>query len=336
MKPYMRNRITTFLAPDRDPLGEGYNLIQARISVGSGGWLGRGLGNGTQTQLNFLRVQHTDFIFAVIGEELGFVGGVGLIVLYGLLLWRCLRVLVRSRDAFGRYLVGGITGTIAFQAFVNIGMNVGLLPVTGIPLPFISSGGSSLLTLFAALGIVQSVLFHSQARRYDSRPSVGVPARSRLRAGRFALPEVGPAAVDGLGAGTLAAVPAWGSIDAFDLPVAAGGARGRGADAGRVADSRSDDGMAAWRAEVSTPPRPRGADPRAEDDGAAWRAEASPAALASVPRDERLRWRADDRAEASSRRERDASGISVRAARRRAEGIAAEERAALRLRGDRP
>ena len=335
MKPYMRNRITTFLAPDRDPLGEGYNLIQARISVGSGGWLGRGLGNGTQTQLNFLRVQHTDFIFAVIGEELGFVGGVGLIVLYGLLLWRCLRVLVRSRDAFGRYLVGGITGTIAFQAFVNIGMNVGLLPVTGIPLPFISSGGSSLLTLFAALGIVQSVLFHSQARRYDSRPSVGVPARSRLRAGRFALPEVGPAAVDGLGAGTLAAVPAWGSIDAFDLPVTVGGARGRGADAVRVPDWTSDDAMAAWRAEVSTPPRPRGADPRAEDDGAAWRAEASPAALASVPRDERLRWRADDRAEASSRRERDASGISLRAARRRAEGIAAEERAALRLRGDR-
>jgi rod shape determining protein RodA len=335
MKPYMRNRITTFLAPDRDPLGEGYNLIQARISVGSGGWVGRGLGNGTQTQLNFLRVQHTDFIFAVIGEELGFVGGVGLILLYGLLLWRCLRVLVRSRDAFGRYLVGGITGTIAFQAFVNIGMNVGLLPVTGIPLPFISSGGSSLLTLFAALGIVQSVLVHSQARRYDSRPSVGVPARSRLRAGRFALPEVGHAVVDGLPAGSLAAVPAWGTLDAFDVPDAAAAARGRSADGGRVPDSTIDDGTAAWRAETSLPPRPRGADPRAGDRGAAWRAEASPEALAAVPRGERLRWRADDSAAASSRRERDASGMAMRGARRRAPGIAAEERAALRLRGDR-
>ncbi len=328
MKPYMRNRITTFLAPDRDPLGEGYNLIQARISVGSGGWLGRGLGNGTQTQLNFLRVQHTDFIFAVIGEELGFVGGVGLIILYGLLLWRCLRVLVRSRDAFGRYLVGGITGTIAFQAFVNVGMNVGLLPVTGIPLPFISSGGSSLLTLFAALGIVQSVLVHSQARRYDSKPSVGVPARSRLRAGRFALPDVGPAAADGLPTGTLAAVPAWGPVDAFDLPGAAASPSGTPSDGGaspRMA-MRERGG-----AELPVPPRPRGSDPRFEERGAS----ASPVAMVPGARDERLRWRADDRADASSRRERDASGLSVRAARRRAQGLAAEERAALRLRGDR-
>ena len=337
MKPYMRNRITTFLAPDRDPLGEGYNLIQARISVGSGGWLGRGLGNGTQTQLNFLRVQHTDFIFAVIGEELGFVGGVGLIVLYGLLLWRCLRALGRSRDAFGRYLVGGITGTIAFQAFVNIGMNVGLLPVTGIPLPFISSGGSSLLTLFAALGIVQSVLLHSQARRYDSRPSVGVPARTRLRAGRFALPEEQQRhAADGLPSGALAAVPAWGSVDAFDLPDTAATWREREvAGPAGAADARSEDAMAAWRAEVSTPPRPRGANPRAEDGGEAWRAAVSTATVVPAPRDERLRWRADDRAEASSRRARDASGSSMRAARRRAEGLASEERAALRLRGDR-
>ncbi len=188
MKPYMRRRITSFLSPDRDPLGEGYNLIQARISVGSGGWWGRGLGNGTQTQLNFLRVQHTDFIFAVIGEELGFMGGLGLLMLYGILFWRCLRAVQVSRDAFGRYLVGGITGMILFQAFVNIAMNIGLLPVTGIPLPFISLGGSSLLTLFASLGLVQSVVVHSQSRRYDAKPSVEVPARSRLRAGRFALP----------------------------------------------------------------------------------------------------------------------------------------------------
>ena len=341
MKPYMRNRITTFLAPDRDPLGEGYNLIQARISVGSGGWLGRGLGNGTQTQLNFLRVQHTDFIFAVIGEELGFVGGAGLILLYGLLLWRCLRVLGQSRDAFGRYLVGGITGTIGFQAFVNIGMNVGLLPVTGIPLPFISSGGSSLLTLFAALGIVQSVLFHSQARRYDSKPSVGVPARSRLRAGRFALPEVNLGTADGVSAGTPPLVPAWSSADTFDLNGAADVARRtpeRASVQTRSQIGRVGDGMEAWRLEASTPPRPRGSDPRAADGGASWRADASPEALAAVPRSERLRWRDDDalaRAEASSRREKDPSGLGARAARRRAEGVAAEERAALRLRGDR-
>jgi hypothetical protein len=335
MKPYMRNRITTFLAPDRDPLGEGYNLIQARISVGSGGWLGRGLGNGTQTQLNFLRVQHTDFIFAVIGEELGFVGGVGLIFLYGLLLWRCLRALGQSRDAFGRYLVGGITGMIGFQASVNIGMNVGLLPVTGIPLPFISSGGSSLLTMFAAMGIVQSVLFHSQARRYDSRPSVGVPARSRLRAGRFALPDYGPAVADRGAPGTPSPVRAWGSIDEFDLPEAPNSVRKHGFDGARPAAGRVGGDMDSWRLEASIPPRPRGSDPRTEDSGAAWRRDASPEASAVMPRSERLRWREDDRVEASSRRERDPSGLSVRVARRRAEGIAAEERAALRLRGDR-
>ena len=122
-------------------------------------------------------------------------GGCGLLALYAVLLWRCLRAVHVSRDAFGRYLAGGVTGMVLFQAFVNIGMNIGLLPVTGIPLPFISFGGSSLLTLFASLGIVQSVLVHSQSRRYDARPSVEVPARSRLRAGRFALPFIPDASV---------------------------------------------------------------------------------------------------------------------------------------------
>ncbi len=184
---YMRRRLTTFLAPEKDPLGEGYNLIQAKISVGSGGWWGRGLGNGTQTQLNFLRVQHSDFIFAVLGEELGFMGATALLVLYGLLFTRCLRVAARSRDSFGQLLAVGVTSMLLFQAFVNVGMNVGLLPVTGIPLPFISAGGSSLVSIFVSLGLLQSVLIHSQTRRYDTQPNVRVPATLRLRRSRFPL-----------------------------------------------------------------------------------------------------------------------------------------------------
>jgi rod shape determining protein RodA len=191
LQDYMRRRLLTFLAPERDPLGEGYNVIQARISVGSGGWLGRGLGNGTQTQLNFLRVQHTDFIFAVLGEELGFVGAMALLGLYGLLFWRCLRVATRSRDAFGRLLAAGVTSMLLFQVFVNVGMNIGLVPVTGITLPLISFGGSSLVTTFLCLGLLQSVLIHSQARRYDTKPNVRVPASMRLRRARFPLRLVG-------------------------------------------------------------------------------------------------------------------------------------------------
>lgn len=184
---YMRRRLTTFWAPEKDPLGEGYNLIQAKISVGSGHWWGRGLGNGTQTQLNFLRVQHSDFIFAVLGEELGFVGALTLLLLFGLLFTRCLRVAARSRDEFGRLMAFGVTSMLLFQTFVNVGMNVGLLPVTGIPLPFISAGGSSLLSIFVCLGLLQSVLIHSQARRYDTQPNVRVPATLRLRRTRFPL-----------------------------------------------------------------------------------------------------------------------------------------------------
>jgi rod shape determining protein RodA len=191
MHDYMRRRLTTFLAPEKDPLGEGYNLIQARISIGSGGWWGRGLGNGSQTQLNFLRVQHSDFIFAVLGEELGFMGAVVLLCLYGLLFWRCLRVATLSRDTFGRLLAVGATSMLLFQTFVNVGMNIGLLPVTGIPLPFISAGGSSLISIFISLGILQSVLVHSQSRRYDARPHVRVPSSVRLRRARFPEAPVG-------------------------------------------------------------------------------------------------------------------------------------------------
>ncbi|MGI8422749.1 MAG: rod shape-determining protein RodA [Chloroflexota bacterium] len=187
MHDYMRRRLLIFLSPERDPFGEGYNVIQARISVGSGGWWGRGLGNGTQTQLNFLKVQHSDFIFAVLAEELGFIGAVALFALFGALFWRCLRVGQRSRDTFGRLLAAGVVSMVLFQLFINVGMNIGLAPVTGIPLPFISAGGSSLLGLFACLGMLQSVLIHSQARRYDTQPSVSVPASLRIRRERFPL-----------------------------------------------------------------------------------------------------------------------------------------------------
>lgn len=187
MKEYMRRRLLTFMAPDRDPLGEGYNLIQARISIGSGGLWGRGLGNGTQTQLNFLRVQHSDFIFAVLGEELGFVGALLLLGLFAALLYRCMRVGQHSRDTFGKLLASGVAAMLLFQVFVNVGMNVGMLPVTGIPLPFISAGGSNLVTTFMGLGLLQSVLIHAQARRYDTRPNVRVPVTLRLRRERLAL-----------------------------------------------------------------------------------------------------------------------------------------------------
>ena len=191
MHDYMRRRLMIFLAPERDPFGEGYNMIQARISVGSGGWWGRGLGNGTQTQLNFLKVQQSDFIFAVLAEELGFIGAAILLALFGALLFRCLLIGQRSRDGFGRLLAAGVTSMLLFQVFINIGMNIGIAPVTGIPLPFISAGGSSLLTVFISLGVLQSVLIHAQARRYDTQPNVSVPATIRIRRERFPLRWVG-------------------------------------------------------------------------------------------------------------------------------------------------
>ena len=152
----MRQRIMLFLSPDSDPLGAGYNMIQARISIGSGGWWGRGLGEGTQTQLSFLRVRHTDFIFAVVGEELGFFGAVGVLVAYAWLILRCLAAVTSTTDVFGRLLATGVATMLLFEIFVNVGVNLGLVPVAGIPLPFLSYGRSALLANFLALGLVQS------------------------------------------------------------------------------------------------------------------------------------------------------------------------------------
>ena len=155
---YQRDRIALFFNPNSDPLGGGFNILQAEISVGSGGIFGKGLTEGSQTQLDFLQTPTTDYIFSVLGEELGLVGAVVLLTLFAALLFRTLRVATMARDQFGRLLATGIAIMILFQVFINIAVNVRLLPVTGIPPPFISQGGSSLIMLFAALGLLQSVL----------------------------------------------------------------------------------------------------------------------------------------------------------------------------------
>ena len=156
LQDYMRQRILLFIDPQGNP-DEYYNIQQALISIGSGGWLGKGFGNGTQSQLHFLRVRHTDFIFSVIGEELGLLGAIALFALFVILLWRILRVAGMAQDPFGRLICVGVAGILFLQTTVNIGVNLGLLPVTGLPLPFVSYGGSSLLTFFIALGLVESV-----------------------------------------------------------------------------------------------------------------------------------------------------------------------------------
>ncbi|AKM81884.1 TPA: rod shape-determining protein RodA [Candidatus Berkelbacteria bacterium] len=157
LKPYQQLRITSFINPSADPHGTGYNVSQAKIAVGSGGLWGTGLGKGSQSQLNFLPVSHTDFIFAGTAEATGFIGSTFLIILLILLVMRTINVAVIAKDNFGMYLSGGIAGIFLFQILVNIGMNLGIMPVTGIPLPFVSSGGSSMITNMAAIGILQSI-----------------------------------------------------------------------------------------------------------------------------------------------------------------------------------
>jgi len=158
LRPYQIARVIVFLNPEASALDGGYNIIQARISMGNGGLTGQGFMGGTQGQLDYLRVQHTDFIASVIGEEFGFVGMIALLLVYGLLLWRMIRVARLARDEYGELIAAGITTIFLFQIFVNVGMNMQLMPVTGIPLPLISYGGSSLVTLLAAQGILQSIL----------------------------------------------------------------------------------------------------------------------------------------------------------------------------------
>jgi rod shape determining protein RodA len=154
---YQIDRLLAFTNPDYDPQGVGYNTNQARITLGSGGLLGVGLFQGTQTSGNFVPEQQTDFIFTVVGEELGFVGSALIIVLFGILLWRALRIAMRAEDLFGTLVATGVVCWFTFQMFENIGMVVGIMPVTGVPLPFISYGGSSMFANWMALGLLENV-----------------------------------------------------------------------------------------------------------------------------------------------------------------------------------
>ncbi len=157
LRDYQKERLTSFLNPTPDISDSGYQLYQSQIAVGSGGWFGRGLTNGTQAQGDFLPVQTTDFVFSVLAEELGFLGAMVLFVLFALLLWRVIVAAWRSRDPFGTLFASGIASMVLFQLFVNVGMVMGIMPITGIPLPFVTHGGASLVSIAVGLGIIQSI-----------------------------------------------------------------------------------------------------------------------------------------------------------------------------------
>ena len=154
LKPYQRDRIKIFLNPEADPRGAGYQTIQSKVAIGSGGGMGKGFMQGSQTQLRFLPEQHTDFIYAVIGEEFGFVGALSGLILYFILLIRGVQIASLVRSKFNSIVAIGIVTLIAFHMIINIGMTVGLLPVTGLPLPFVSYGGSALVTNMVMIGIL--------------------------------------------------------------------------------------------------------------------------------------------------------------------------------------
>lgn len=174
MQDYQRERLISFASPEQDPQGIGFHSIQSTIAVGSGGVFGRGLGRGTQSRLQFLPEFRTDFIFAFIAEEFGFVGSSIVLVLYLIILLLIFQTLNRSRDRFGELICIGVLFMISVQVFVNIGMNVGLLPITGITLPLLSYGGSSLISVLICLGLVASVgKFSSKKRSVESFDPIG-------------------------------------------------------------------------------------------------------------------------------------------------------------------
>jgi rod shape determining protein RodA len=157
---YQRNRVLTFLEPERDPLGAGYHILQSKIALGSGGIFGKGFMEGTQSQLNFLPEKHTDFIFTMLGEELGLVGGLVLLALYFVVLMFSLNVALQCRNQFGRLVAIGVSMTFFFYVFINTSMVMGLLPVVGVPLPLVSYGGTAMLSLMFAFGLLMSVHIH--------------------------------------------------------------------------------------------------------------------------------------------------------------------------------
>lgn len=170
LKPYQVDRLTAFMHPNDDPGGQGYQQAQAQIAIGSGQRTGRGTELATQTQLNFLPEHHTDFIFAVVGEVYGFAGAALVLTLYALLLWRALRIMASSRDQLGTLIAAGVVAIFMFQVFVNVGMNIGIMPITGVTLPLLSYGGASMLVTFIALGMLQSVAVHSHGPRMSANP----------------------------------------------------------------------------------------------------------------------------------------------------------------------
>ncbi len=163
LKPYQIDRFMAFTNPDLDPRGAGYNVEQARIAVGNGGLFGQGLFEGSQTQSGFVPEQHTDFIFTVAGEELGLIGAGLVIALLGVVIWRALMIAYQTDDLFGRVAAAGIACWFGFQAFQNIGMCLGIMPVTGVPLPFVSYGGSSVFASMLAVGLLQNIHLRSTA-----------------------------------------------------------------------------------------------------------------------------------------------------------------------------
>jgi rod shape determining protein RodA len=164
LRDYQKDRLILFLDPYKDPLGGGYHLIQSRIAIGAGQMWGQGLNEGTQTQLNFIPEQHTDFIFSAVGEEFGFVGSMVILFIYWLICLRLVAIARGAKENFGSLLAVGVLAMIAFQVVVNLGMNIGLAPVTGIPLPWFSYGRSALLTNFIAIALVESVVNSQQKK----------------------------------------------------------------------------------------------------------------------------------------------------------------------------
>jgi rod shape determining protein RodA len=161
LKPYQEQRLTGFLNPSSDPRNQTYQINQSRIAIGSGQKTGRGAAHATQTRLNFLPEHHTDFIFAVVGEEFGFLGAAVVLSLYAMLIWRTLRILTLAKNLYGALIAGGIVAMLMFQVFVNVGMTIGIMPITGVPLPLMSYGGSAVIVTLMAIGILQSI--HVQA-----------------------------------------------------------------------------------------------------------------------------------------------------------------------------
>jgi rod shape determining protein RodA len=157
LKAYQVARLLVFIKPDMDPLHTGYNLVQSKIAIGSGQLVGKGLFHGTQTNLKFIPEHHTDFIFSVVGEELGFIGGAILLALFALLLWRAMKIAISARDPFGTIIAVGIVVMFFFQISVNIGMTMGIMPITGIPLSFMSYGGASLIVNFLCIGLLLNI-----------------------------------------------------------------------------------------------------------------------------------------------------------------------------------